>query len=118
MGRTIKILAGLALIALGWIIWGQTSAIVLIIVDLIRGVVISLVMISLPTFASARPAALVQLLGPNVMTVAGAAFGALIGPFVPRSPDARHFRAGESPYAMLVAARIQSPAQVPAVLDL
>lgn len=85
---------------------------------LIIGVVLSLVMISLPSFASAGPEAVVQLLGPNVMTVSGAAIGAVVGRFTRRGPDARHRRAGESPASILLVVRLPAATQRDAVAAL
>jgi hypothetical protein len=44
-------------------------------------------MFLLPELAGPGPKAIVQLLGPNVTTDAGAALGALIGRLVPRSTE-------------------------------
>lgn len=85
---------------------------------LIIGVALSLVMISLPGFASGGREAIVQLLGPNVMTVAGAAIGAVVGRFTRRGPEARHRRAGESPASILLVVRLPAAAQRDAVASL
>lgn len=61
---------------------------------LIAGGGISVVMISVPDFIGSGPQAIVQLLGPNVTTVTGAALGAVIGRFVPRPIESRYARAG------------------------
>ena len=73
-------------------------------VGLILGVIGSLILVSLPTFFGPGPAALVQLLGPNVATVMGALIGAVIGRFVPRANADSHSRAGERPDEILVVA--------------
>lgn len=87
-------------------------------VGLIVGAIASLILISLPSFFGPGPAALVQLLGPNVTTVSGAVVGALIGRFVPRAMANRHSRAGERPDEILVVARAPSESQAKQVSEL
>ncbi|RIL07152.1 MAG: hypothetical protein DCC71_04045 [Proteobacteria bacterium] len=60
---------------------------------LLGGAALSLVMLALPGRAEPGAALFVQLLGPNLATVAGALAGAAIGLAVPRKPKPRHTRA-------------------------
>ena len=85
---------------------------------LIVGVATALVMISLPDFAGPGPKAIVQLLGPNVTTVVGAALGAVIGRFVPRPVEPRYARAGEEPDSAVVVVRARGEDQVPTLISL
>ncbi len=73
-------------------------------VGLIGGAGLSLVVIALPGFATGE-VALVQLIGPNVAMILGAAVGAVVGAFVPPRPEARHARAAQAPSSMLVVVR-------------
>jgi hypothetical protein len=66
---------------------------------------LSLVIIALPGEAPPGRTAIVQLLGPNFGTVAGAALGALFGALRRRRPSRRYARAAEAASAILVAVR-------------
>ena len=67
------------------------------------GVGLSLVMVALPGIDAPGGMAPVQLMGPNVGTVAGAALGAVVGVFRRQRPDARHARAAEASGAIVLA---------------
>ena len=69
---------------------------------LILGAAISLVIIALPGFQDPGLEAIVQLIGPNFVTVAGALVGAAIGLFVRRRAELRFARDSEAPYAIVV----------------
>lgn len=87
-------------------------------VGLIMSVLLSLVMISLPEFVAPGVTAVVQLLGPNMGAVGGAALGALAGYFRQRPAKRRHARAGEAPHAVIVVVRARDAAHVDAVQQL
>lgn len=72
------------------------------------GVLISLVMVAWPGIDAPGGLALVQLAGPNIGTVAGAAIGAVIGALRRRHPKARHARAAEAANAIVVAVAARS----------
>ncbi len=78
---------------------------------LVGGAGLSLVVIALPGFATTRELALVQLIGPNVAAILGAAVGAVVGAFVPRRPAALHVRAAQAPSSILVVVRIPDARQ-------
>jgi hypothetical protein len=69
----------------------------------IGGVLLSLVMVAWPGIDAPGGLALVQLAGPNLGTVAGAAIGALVGATRRRRPDRRHARAAEAANAIVLA---------------
>jgi hypothetical protein len=69
----------------------------------VGGVAISLVMVAWPGIDAPGGLALVQLVGPNVGTVAGGAIGAMIGSLRRQRPDPRHARAAEASGAILMA---------------
>lgn len=73
------------------------------------GVVISLIMVAWPGIEAPGGLALVQLAGPNIGTVAGAAVGAVIGTFRRQHPKPRHARAAEAANAIVVAVSARSP---------
>lgn len=64
-------------------------------VGFVAGVAIGLVTVALPGIEGPGGMAPVQVFGPNVATVVGAAIGALIGYFRRQRPDPRHARAAE-----------------------
>lgn len=72
------------------------------------GVLISLVMVAWPGIDAPGGLALVQLAGPNIGTVAGAAIGAMIGALRRQKPKARHARAAEAANAVVVAVAARS----------
>jgi hypothetical protein len=72
-------------------------------VGLIVGAAISLVMLALLGEVHERSAAIVQLLGPNVMTIAGALVGGVYGFFRHRLPRPYYARVAEAASALLVA---------------
>jgi hypothetical protein len=82
------------------------------------GILISLVIVSLPRFVGPGSTALVQLLGPNACTVGGAVIGAAAGFLRRRSPAGRHARAAEVPESIVVVVRARGQEQVPALLGL
>ena len=67
------------------------------------GVLLSLVMVAWPGIDAPGGLALVQLAGPNIGTVAGAAIGAIIGAFRRQRPRAAYARAAEAANAILFA---------------
>ena len=75
---------------------------------LILSAVLSLAIVAMPGFESPGVTAVVQLLGPNIGTVGGAALGALFGTFRRRPPNRRYARAAEEASAILVAVRTPS----------
>jgi hypothetical protein len=74
----------------------------------IGGVLISLVMVAWPGIDAPGGLALVQLLGPNVGTMAGAAIGAILGALRRQRPQPRHARAAEASGAIVVAVSARS----------
>jgi hypothetical protein len=87
-------------------------------VGLLVSVVVSLAMISLQDFAAPGATAVVQLLGPNMGAVAGAALGALFGLFRRRAPEWRHRRAAEAAGEVVVVVRARDERHVAAVVRL
>jgi hypothetical protein len=75
---------------------------------LVLGAAISLGMVAWPGLEAPGEQAIVQLLGPNVGLVTGAALGAAAGFFRHRRPDPRHARAAEAAGAIVVAVTIRS----------
>ncbi|HEX7049592.1 MAG TPA: hypothetical protein VF188_05220 [Longimicrobiales bacterium] len=75
---------------------------------LILGALISLILAALPGFLDPGIGAIVQLLGPNLCTVGGAALGGIIGLFVRRRPAPRHARAAEAPSAIIIVVTARS----------
>ena len=69
----------------------------------IFGVVFGLIMVALPGIEEAGGLALVQVFGPNMATVGGAAIGAVIGYFRPQRPNPRYARAAEESDSILLA---------------
>ncbi|MFQ5827789.1 MAG: hypothetical protein ACE5JD_01345 [Candidatus Methylomirabilia bacterium] len=76
-------------------------------VGLIAGATLSLALIALPGLAAPFGIAIIQLIGPNLATLAGAALGGAIGIFVRRHPSHKHARAGLEPSAVLVVVHAQ-----------
>lgn len=74
----------------------------------IVGVVIGLVMVALPGIEEAGGMALVQVFGPNMATVGGAAIGAVVGFFRPQRPNPRYARAAEESDSILLAVATRS----------
>lgn len=87
-------------------------------VGLIVSIFVSLAIISLPELVAPGATAVVQLLGPNMGAVGGAAFGALLGCFRRRPTRRRHARAAESPDVVVVVVRVRDTGQVDAVRGL
>jgi hypothetical protein len=77
-------------------------------VGLSLSALVSLGIVAMPGFAPPGVIAVVQLLGPNIGTVAGAALGALFGTFHRQRLDRRFARAAEQASAILLAVRTQS----------
>ena len=86
--------------------WSYAGAGALI--GFIGGVLMSLVMVAWPGIEAPGGLALVQLAGPNMGTVGGAAIGALIGTLRRRRPQPRHARAAEAANAIVVAVAARS----------
>jgi hypothetical protein len=74
----------------------------------IGGVAIGLVTVALPGIEGPGGMAPVQVFGPNVATVVGAAVGAVIGYFRRQRPDPRHARAAEASNAIVLAVATRS----------
>jgi hypothetical protein len=85
---------------------------------LIVSTLVSLALISLPEFVAPGATAMVQLLGPNMGAVGGAALGALLGYFRHRPGRRRHARAAESPETVVVVVRARDAGQADAVRGL
>jgi len=83
---------------------------------LITGAIVSIIMIAWPGFQTPDALAIVQLLGPNFMTVGGAAVGGLIGLFVHRRPRRIHARALEAPVSIVVVVTTRSEEETTAVV--
>lgn len=77
-------------------------------IGFIAGVAIGLVMVALPGIEEPGGMALVQVFGPNMATVGGAAIGALIGYFRRQRPDPRHARAAEQSGSIVLAVATRS----------
>jgi hypothetical protein len=77
-------------------------------VGFIVGVGIGLVMVALPGMEDAGGMALVQVFGPNMATVVGAALGAVIGYFRRQRPNPRHARAAEQSGSIVLAVATRS----------
>ena len=83
-------------------------------IGFIAGVAIGLVTVALPGIEAPGGMAPVQVFGPNMATVVGAAIGALIGYFRRQRPNPRHARAAEQSGAIVlaVAARSEEEARI------
>lgn len=77
-------------------------------VGFVVGVVIGLVTVALPGIEEPGGMALVQVFGPNMATVGGAAIGALIGAFRRQRPNLRYARAAEEAGSILLAVATRS----------
>jgi hypothetical protein len=77
-------------------------------IGFIAGVAIGLVMVALPGIEEPGGMALVQVFGPNMATVGGAALGAIIGYFRRQRPDPRHARAAEQSGSIVLAVATRS----------
>lgn len=77
-------------------------------IGLVVGAVISLVLVALPGFLPANETAVVQLLGPNFGTVAGAVVGALLGLGARRRGEPRFRRAAEAPDAIVLVVALRT----------
>lgn len=77
----------------------------------IVGVAIGLITVALPGIEEPGGMALVQVFGPNMATVIGAALGAVIGFFRRQRPDPRHARAAEQSGSILLAVATRSHAE-------
>ncbi len=80
----------------------------------VGGVVISLVMVAWPGIDAPGGLSLVQVAGPNIGTMAGAAVGATVGAFRRQRPQARHARTAEAADAIVfaVATRTEREAEL------
>jgi hypothetical protein len=72
-------------------------------VGFIAGVFVGLVTVAMPGIESAGGMAPVQIMGPNMLTIAGAALGAAIGFFRHQTPNPRFARAAEESGAIVLA---------------
>lgn len=77
----------------------------------VGGVLMGLVMVAWPGIDAPGGLAVVQIAGPNVSTLAGAAIGALIGASRRRRPDPRHARAAEVADAIVLAVTARDDAE-------
>ncbi|HEU4643512.1 MAG TPA: hypothetical protein VFS44_13730 [Gemmatimonadaceae bacterium] len=87
-------------------------------IGLILGVTISLVILALPGEVRQRSTAIIQLIGPNFMTLGGALVGAIIGFFRRRQAPAHYARAAEASSGIVVAVAARHQTQVESVLDI
>jgi hypothetical protein len=72
-------------------------------IGFVGGVIMSIIMVAWPGIEAPGGLALVQVFGPNVATMAGAAIGAVLGATRRRKPDPRHARAAEAANAIVLA---------------
>jgi hypothetical protein len=77
-------------------------------IGLVVGSVVALILIMLPGFFDTGIIPIVQLIGPNFATVAGAIIGAIIGIFRKRRPNPRHARAAKVPDAITLVVTLRS----------
>lgn len=82
------------------------------------GVLVGVVLVAMPGIESAGGMAPVQLLGPNMATIAGAAIGALIGYFKRQQPNPRYARAAEEAGAIVLAVSTRSEREATLLSDL
>jgi hypothetical protein len=84
-------------------------------VGLVLGATISLVILALSGEEQRESVAIIQLLGPNFMTAAGALLGGGYGFFRPRHPQPYYARLAEATSAILVAVAARTSEQVEAL---
>lgn len=84
----------------------------------IAGVFLGLVMVALPGIQGPGEMALVQVFGPNMATVGGAALGALVGYFRRQRPNPRHARAAEESGSIVLAVATRSREEARALADI
>lgn len=84
----------------------------------IGGVAIGLVTVALPGIEGPGGMAPVQVFGPNVATVVGAAIGAAIGYFRRQRPNPRHARAAEQSGSIVLAVATRSQDEAKALGDI
>jgi hypothetical protein len=77
-------------------------------IGFVTGVAIGLITVALPGVEAPGGMAPVQVFGPNMATVTGAAVGALIGYFRRQRPNPRHARAAEQTGAIVLAVAARS----------
>ena len=77
-------------------------------VGFIVGVAIGLITVAMPGIEDPDGMALVQVFGPNMATVVGAALGAVFGFFRRQRPDPRHARAAEESGSIVLAVATRS----------
>lgn len=77
-------------------------------VGFIVGVAIGLITVAMPGIEDPGGMALVQVFGPNMATVVGAALGAVIGFFRRQRPNPRHARAAEESGSIVLAVATRS----------
>ena len=75
------------------------------ITGLLVGAAISFIILALPEDVGPGPAAIAQLVGPNLSTVLGAVLGGLFGRMRRRRPNPWYARAAESPESIVLAVR-------------
>lgn len=77
-------------------------------IGFLAGVAIGLITVAMPGIEGPGGMAPVQVFGPNVATVVGAAIGAIIGFFRRQRPNPRHARAAEASGSILLAVATRS----------
>jgi hypothetical protein len=76
---------------------------------------LSLVIVAMPGWEPPRATAIVQLLGPNIGAIGGAALGALFGFFRRRRPSRRHARAAEATGSIVLVVRTRAESDITTV---
>lgn len=87
-------------------------------VGLLLGAGVCLAMLALPGLVELRGSIVIQLLGPNLSTLAGAVVGAVIGAFVPQRIDRRFARVTAAEPGILVAAAARSDEEATLLAEL
>lgn len=87
-------------------------------IGFILGVLVGIVLVAMPGIESAGGMAPVQLLGPNMATIGGAAIGAVFGYFRRQRPDPRFARAAEAAGAIVLAVSTRSEREASLLGDL
>ncbi|WP_373060740.1 hypothetical protein [Gemmatimonas sp.] len=87
-------------------------------IGFILGVLVGIVLVAMPGIESAGGMAPVQLLGPNMATIGGAAIGAVFGYFCRQRPDPRFARAAEAARAIVLAVSTRSEHEASLLGDL